>query len=105
MRKAHILRQNKEREKQFNNSYRINDKFLPNYNALHDPYLSGYFDKPQLKKHLKEMHLIKRKRKFLSPKCRPNTTEKISSREQLKDMKLPLLEDLLPKRSSKHRNP
>ena len=43
MRKAIIYR---KREEQFNNSYRATDKPLPTYNALEDPYLSGYFDKP-----------------------------------------------------------
>ena len=73
MRKAII---NRQREKQFDVTYRINDQPLPTYNALEDPYLSGYFDKPQLKKHLKEMHLIKNRRKHKSHSRRPNTTSK-----------------------------
>ena len=50
MRKA-IL--NRQREKQFDISYRITDQPLPEYDALKDPCLAGYFDKPQLKHHLK----------------------------------------------------
>lgn len=46
-------RKQHEREKNFNNSFNVNEKFLPTYNALDDPYLTGFFDKPQFKKHLR----------------------------------------------------
>lgn len=49
MRKAYLFRQ---REKTFDISFHINDQPLPDYNALKDPYLEGFFDKPPLKRHL-----------------------------------------------------
>lgn len=73
MRKAIISRQ---REQAFDISYRANDRPLPTYNALEDPYLSGFFEKPQLKRHLKDMHLIKPKRRNNSHSKRPNTTSR-----------------------------
>lgn len=60
MRKAYS---NRQKEKLFNNSYNVNDKLLPTYNALEDPYLEGYFDRPQLRRHLKSMSLLKKKKK------------------------------------------
>lgn len=60
MRKAYLLR---KREKSFDISYHINDRPLPTYNALEDPYLSGFFDKPQLKRHLRGVGGTKRKHK------------------------------------------
>ena len=35
---------------------------LPTYNALHDPFLAGFFDHPSLKKHLRRTGAVKRKR-------------------------------------------
>ena len=100
MRKA-IL--NRQREQKFDNSYRANDQPLPSYNALEDPYLSGFFEKPQLKRHLKDMHLIKVKRKARSHTKRPNTTSRTNA-EVKNDFKLPLLDDILgQKESSNHR--
>lgn len=50
MRKAHLMR---DREASFNVSFRITDVPLPEYSALHDPYLLGYFDNPIIRRHLK----------------------------------------------------
>jgi len=59
MRKAYS---NRQKEKLFSNSFHVNEKFLPTYNALEDPYLEGFFDRPQLKKHLKSMSLMRKKK-------------------------------------------
>jgi hypothetical protein len=87
---------------------------LPSYNALRDPFLAGYFDNPQLKRHLKETGVIKRKRRYSvkinkSPEAKShthlgnvsNSNEKrakslVKSTNYLKNqVKLPALEDLL----------
>ena len=77
MRKAYLF---KNREKSFNNSFHINDKALPSYNALKDPFLQGFFDKPPLKKHLQEIGLVRKgkKKRNLSNSSskRPHTTSK-----------------------------
>ena len=44
---------NRVREKTFNNTFHINEKCLPTYNAFEDPFLSGYFDNPKVKRHLR----------------------------------------------------
>lgn len=35
---------------------------IPNYNALKDPYLSGFFKLPFYKKHLKDTGILPRKK-------------------------------------------
>ena len=97
MRKA-ILNQ-RRREENFDISYRANDKPLPSYNALEDPYLSGFFEKPQLKRHLKDMHLIKFRHRSKSHTKRPNTTSRTHA-EVKNDFKLPMLDDILGQRES-----
>lgn len=99
MRKA-IL--NRQREKQFDISYRITDQPLPEYDALKDPCLAGYFDKPQLKRHLKDMHIIKPKRKHRSQSKRPRTTSKSHGTDR-NNFKLPLLDDMLGNRETPER--
>lgn len=47
---------------------------MPTYNALDDPYLCGFFEKPYIQRHLKDMNLIKRRRKSASHTKRPSTT-------------------------------
>lgn len=88
---------NRQREQHFDISFRANDKPLPTYNALEDPYLSGFFEKPQVKRHLKDMHLIKAKRRNKSYSKRPNTTEKTFA-EIKNEFKLPMLDDILCQR-------
>lgn len=95
MRKAIVYRQ---RERQFDISYRANDQPLPSYNALQDPYLSGFFEKPQLKRHLKEMKLIKSKHRSKSHSKRPQTTSKLD-RKDLAVLRLPLIDDVLGQRA------
>lgn len=78
MRKGYRIR---EREKGFNLSYHINDQPLPEYNALKDPCLEGYFDRRELKKHLVETGILKKsKNKINRTKSkkskRPHTTER-----------------------------
>jgi hypothetical protein len=60
----HQQRLHRVRENSFNLAQRANDVLLPAYDALCDPYLSGYFDNPLLKRHLKETGVIKRKRRL-----------------------------------------
>ena len=52
-----------KREQGFSTKQHINQVLLPDYNALHDPFLKGYFHNPSIKKHLKEMGVIKKCRK------------------------------------------
>lgn len=98
MRKAYLLRQ---REKSFDITYRINDKPLPTYNALEDPFLQGFFDKPQFKRHLKKNGIIKRKKKkshFQLDNERPKTTAKSNKVYEISErspkVRLPAIEDL-----------
>jgi Na+-transporting NADH:ubiquinone oxidoreductase subunit NqrC len=64
LRNAHQQRLQKVREVSFNLAQRANDVLLPSYNALRDPFLSGYFDNPQVKRHLRETGVIKKKRRL-----------------------------------------
>lgn len=52
------LHQTKARESSFNLTQNVNEVLLPAYDALHDPFLSGYFDNPLLKRHLKKTGVI-----------------------------------------------
>lgn len=102
------------REAAFNLAQHANEVLLPSYNALKDPYLSGYFDNPLVKRNLKETGVIKRKRKLSvklgrdSPQAKSYhaLTERetghrrakslIKSTNYLKNqVKLPALEELL----------
>lgn len=61
LRKFHF---SKQREAAFKVSQHVNEVLLPSYNALQDPFLSGYFENPLIKRHLKETGVIKRKRRI-----------------------------------------
>lgn len=65
---------------------------MPTYNALEDPYLSGFFDKPYIKKHLKEMHLVKRKRRSVVHSNRPSTTGGVGELGG-RGLRLPMIEN------------
>jgi hypothetical protein len=55
----------KQKEEAFTTSQHVNDILLPEYNALKDPYLAGYFDNPAIKKHLKETGVVRKKKKYV----------------------------------------
>ena len=61
MRRAAI--HDRKRELLFSNSTPINEVLLPAYNALTDPFLSGFFDNRSVKKHLRTTGVLKKKRK------------------------------------------
>ena len=97
MRKAYLLRQ---REKSFDITYHINDKPLPTYNALEDPYLEGFFSKPQFKRHLQKNGIIKRRKRkshFNLDNERPKTTSKSNRiyerNERSPKTRFPVIED------------
>ena len=50
------------REEKFSLKQNINDMIMPNYNALRDPFLVGFFDHPHCKRHLRKTGIISRKR-------------------------------------------
>lgn len=54
----------KKREIDFSLSQHANEILLPEYNALRDPFLTGYFDNPIVRKNLKQTGVIKKKRRF-----------------------------------------
>lgn len=107
----HQQRIQRARENAFNLTQRANEVLLPAYDALSDPYLAGYFDNPQLKRHLKETGVIKRKRRpsYKFPPGSPTRhalTERAGGEKRSKSLarstnnlkeqvKLPLLEELL----------
>jgi hypothetical protein len=43
----------RKRENSFNLKQNVNELLIPRYNALHDPFLNGFFDHPGYKRHLK----------------------------------------------------
>lgn len=72
---------------------------MPTYNALEDPYLVGFFDKPYVRRHIKEMSLKKHKRKSVShissndgSKHRPSTSGGIGYRLSPGKLRLPNIE-------------
>ena len=65
----------KKKEELFSTKQHVNQVLLPQYNALRDPFLVGYFDNPMLKRHLKETGVLKRKKRF-SVKAGRQTQEK-----------------------------
>lgn len=76
----------KKREKGFSLQQSVNQPCLPAYNALTDPFLTGFFDSPHIKRHLRNTGVLTRKRKFsLTPikhqlDHRPTTTPEPPSR-------------------------
>jgi len=54
----------KKREVAFNLKQSVNELVIPQYNALRDPFLDGYFANPQIKRNLRETGVIVKKRRF-----------------------------------------
>jgi hypothetical protein len=54
----------KMRENSFSLTQNINEMVIPEYNALKDPFLDGFFNNPQLKKHLKSTGVLLRRKGF-----------------------------------------
>ena len=62
---------------------------------MDDPFLDGFFDKPAVKRHLKDVGVLKRKRrKSYSVTKRPKTTDKYGEYEK-SPIRLPALEDAI----------
>ncbi len=47
-----------KRECSFNLKQNVNELLIPEYNALKDPFLNGFFDHPTYKRHLKATGVI-----------------------------------------------
>lgn len=101
------------RELSFNLSNHVNEILLPNYDALKDPFLSGYFDNPIIKRNLKETGVIRKKKRFSVPKLNKitdsnpqysfrnhNHSHLIKSTHVQPQYKLPALEDIITDRQS-----
>lgn len=65
----------KKRENSFNLNQSIKDMVIPEYNALRDPFLDGFFTNPQLVKHLRSTGVLPKRRGFSLKQYREVLTE------------------------------
>lgn len=54
----------KRREQDFQLRQSVNEMVIPSYDALKDPFLSGFFQHPQMLTNLKKTGIITRKKRF-----------------------------------------
>lgn len=54
----------KRREQSFDLKQSVLEPLIPPYNALHDPFLNGFFDHPAYKRHLQATGVVHRPKRF-----------------------------------------
>lgn len=55
---------NKRKEESFRLNQTLKEMIIPEYNALRDPFLNGFFEHPNIIRHLKSTGVVPKRRKL-----------------------------------------